>query len=78
MQGILTCPFLGRRDGTTASNNEMKANIPSPFELLNSLISKFQGVGISIQDLVVLLGIINTLEFDEEFFHFISLTPLYN
>jgi peroxidase len=47
---------LGRRDGTTASQSAANTNIPSPFESLNSLISKFQGVGLSVQDLVVLSG----------------------
>lgn len=47
---------LGRRDGTTASKSAANANIPSPFESLSSLISKFQGVGLSVQDLVVLSG----------------------
>jgi len=47
---------LGRRDGTTASITAANADIPSPIESLDSLISKFQGVGLSVQDLVVLSG----------------------
>jgi len=47
---------LGRRDGTTASKSAANANIPSPIESLDSLISKFQGVGLSVRDLVVLSG----------------------
>lgn len=47
---------MGRRDGTTASKSAANADIPSPIESLDSLISKFQGVGLSVQDLVVLSG----------------------
>ncbi|KAH9314599.1 hypothetical protein KI387_023226, partial [Taxus chinensis] len=45
---------LGRRDGKTASKSAANAKMPSPFESVDSIINKFQAVGLSVQDVVVL------------------------
>ncbi|XP_057857633.2 peroxidase A2-like, partial [Cryptomeria japonica] len=45
---------LGRRDGKTANKNAANTNLPAPFESLDSIINKFQAVGLSVQDVVVL------------------------
>ncbi|KAH9314598.1 hypothetical protein KI387_023225, partial [Taxus chinensis] len=47
---------LGRRDGKTANKSTANANIPSPIESIDSIINKFQAVGLSVQDVVVLSG----------------------
>ncbi|GLJ14692.1 hypothetical protein SUGI_0238070 [Cryptomeria japonica] len=47
---------LGRRDGTTANKSAVNANIPSPFDSLDTIIKKFQSIGLSVQDMVVLSG----------------------
>ncbi|KAJ1689337.1 hypothetical protein LUZ63_013492 [Rhynchospora breviuscula] len=46
---------LGRRDSTTANQTEAN-NLPSPFENLTSLVSKFSAKGLTIQELTVLSG----------------------
>ncbi|XP_010541735.1 PREDICTED: peroxidase N [Tarenaya hassleriana] len=46
---------LGRRDGLVA-NQSSANNLPSPFDPLDVLISKFQAVGLNITDVVALSG----------------------
>lgn len=46
---------LGRRDSTTANQTEAN-NLPSPFENITSLISKFAAKGLNAQELTVLSG----------------------
>ncbi|XP_043692563.1 peroxidase A2-like [Telopea speciosissima] len=48
--------LLGRRDGTTANQAGANTSIPSPFESLSNLTSKFSAVGLSTTDLVALSG----------------------
>ncbi|MCO5581717.1 hypothetical protein L7F22_035606 [Adiantum nelumboides] len=48
--------LLGRRDSLTASYAQANANLPAPFENLDSLIKKFQAQGLSVSDLVTLSG----------------------
>eukprot|EP00249_Psilotum_nudum_P032944 c49206_g1_i1 orf=337-1326(-) len=48
--------LLGRRDSTTASQAAANQNIPAPTDSLSTLISKFQAVGLSVQDMVTLSG----------------------
>ncbi|KAK9286533.1 hypothetical protein L1049_014931 [Liquidambar formosana] len=47
---------LGRRDGTTASENAANKQIPSPIEPLESIIAKFTSKGLDVKDVVVLSG----------------------
>ncbi|XP_018444093.1 peroxidase N [Raphanus sativus] len=46
---------LGRKDGLVA-NQSSANNLPSPFEPLDSIIAKFQAVGLNITDVVALSG----------------------
>ncbi|GKU99006.1 hypothetical protein SLEP1_g11927 [Rubroshorea leprosula] len=47
---------LGRRDGLTASESAANQQLPSPFEPLENIISKFTSKGLDIKDVVVLSG----------------------
>lgn len=46
---------LGRRDSMTANQTEAN-NLPSPFENLTSLVTKFAAKGLNAQELTVLSG----------------------
>lgn len=49
--------LLGRRDSTTANKTLVNINIPSPFDTLGGLKSKFTNVGLNGNtDLVALSG----------------------
>ncbi|XP_042515825.1 peroxidase A2-like [Macadamia integrifolia] len=48
--------LLGRRDSTTASQAGANTSIPSPFETLSNITTKFTNVGLSTTDLVALSG----------------------
>ncbi|KAI3459202.1 hypothetical protein Pfo_015865 [Paulownia fortunei] len=45
---------MGRRDSLSASNTTANNNIPGPNSDLATLVSKFQSVGLSLQDMVAL------------------------
>ncbi|KAH9289847.1 hypothetical protein KI387_033964, partial [Taxus chinensis] len=45
---------LGRRDSITANGTAPNTLIPSPFDTLDAIISKFQAVGLNLTDVVVL------------------------
>ncbi|KAG9440715.1 hypothetical protein H6P81_020880 [Aristolochia fimbriata] len=47
---------LGRRDGTTANENDANTQLPSPFESLQNIIAKFTSKGLTSKDVVVLSG----------------------
>lgn len=47
---------LGRRDGTTASEEAVNEQIPSPFEPLQNITAKFTSKGLDLKDVVVLSG----------------------
>lgn len=47
---------LGRRDGTTASENAANEQLPGPFEPLENITAKFTSKGLDIKDVVVLSG----------------------
>ncbi|XP_061352823.1 peroxidase 10-like [Gastrolobium bilobum] len=47
--------LLGRRDGTTASESEAN-KLPSPFDTLQNITSKFISKGLEVKDVVVLSG----------------------
>ncbi|KAK6146243.1 hypothetical protein DH2020_020112 [Rehmannia glutinosa] len=47
---------MGRKDSLSASNTAANNNIPGPNSDLSTLLSKFQNVGLSLQDLVALSG----------------------
>lgn len=48
---------LGRRDGTTAGSvNAASQQLPSPFETLDNITSKFTSKGLDLKDVVVLSG----------------------
>ncbi|KAG6553253.1 hypothetical protein Mapa_004987 [Marchantia paleacea] len=47
---------LGRRDGLVSSKDEALASLPSPSDNFGQLVRNFAGVGLSVQDLVMLTG----------------------
>ncbi|XP_062010921.1 peroxidase 10-like [Rosa rugosa] len=47
---------LGRRDGTTASEDAANDDLPSPFEPLENITAKFAAKGLNLRDVVVLSG----------------------
>lgn len=47
---------LGRRDSLTANQAGANTSIPSPFEGLANITSKFTAVGLNTNDLVALSG----------------------
>lgn len=49
-------PLLGRRDSYTTSQNAANQAIPAPTDSLSTIISKFQAVGLSADDVVILSG----------------------
>ncbi|XP_042515938.1 peroxidase A2-like [Macadamia integrifolia] len=48
--------LLGRRDSTTANRALANTSLPSPFESVSSIISKFTAQGLNITDVVTLSG----------------------
>ncbi|RDY06015.1 Peroxidase 53 [Mucuna pruriens] len=48
--------LLGRRDGLTANQGGANSSIPSPFESLSNVSTKFSNVGLGTTDLVALSG----------------------
>ncbi|XP_062205629.1 peroxidase N-like [Phragmites australis] len=48
--------LLGRRDGLVANQSGANNGLPSPFEPINSIIQKFNAVGLNTTDVVVLSG----------------------
>ncbi|KAJ0243544.1 Peroxidase 56 [Hirschfeldia incana] len=46
----------GRRDGRVTNINEARANLPSPFDNITSLINQFRSKGLDKKDLAVLSG----------------------
>jgi len=48
--------LLGRRDGLTANLSGANSSLPSPFEGLNNITSKFVAVGLKTTDVVSLSG----------------------
>ncbi|KAJ8574130.1 hypothetical protein K7X08_025935 [Anisodus acutangulus] len=48
--------LLGRRDGLVANFSGSSTALPAPFDSLNTIISKFQAVGLNITDVVSLSG----------------------
>ncbi|XVF01202.1 hypothetical protein REPUB_Repub04eG0068100 [Reevesia pubescens] len=48
--------MLGRRDGTTASQQAANEQLPSPFEPLENITAKFTSKGLDLKDVVVLSG----------------------
>lgn len=49
--------LLGRRDSRRANQRGANTSIPSPFEGINNITTKFSVVGLNITDLVALSGI---------------------
>ncbi|XP_031496311.1 peroxidase N-like [Nymphaea colorata] len=47
---------LGRRDGLVANQSGANAGLPSPFDPLATIISKFAAVGLDVTDVVTLSG----------------------
>ncbi|KAL9325867.1 hypothetical protein ACSQ67_006512 [Phaseolus vulgaris] len=48
--------LLGRRDGTVSNGTLANSALPSPFESLDSIISKFSDAGLNLTDVVSLSG----------------------
>lgn len=47
---------MGRKDSLSATNSAANTNIPAPNSDLPTLLSKFQNLGLSLQDMVALSG----------------------
>lgn len=50
--------LLGRRDGMVANQTGANTNLPSPFDPLDIIISKFAAQGLNLTDVVALQGTI--------------------
>lgn len=66
---------LGRRDGTTASEDAVNQQTPSPFDPLQNITAKFTSKGLDFKDVVVLsgahtLGFARCLTFQRRLFDF--------
>ncbi|XP_057781810.1 peroxidase N-like [Salvia miltiorrhiza] len=48
--------LLGRRDGVSANQTAANLQLPSPFDSLDSIVSKFDAVGLNTTDVVALSG----------------------
>jgi peroxidase len=48
--------LLGRRDSTTANQNGANTSLPTPFDDLSTLHTKFSAVGLNDNDLATLSG----------------------
>ena len=48
--------LLGRRDGLVANQAGANASLPTPFENLTTIITKFVNVGLNVKDVVSLSG----------------------
>ncbi|KAI4334665.1 hypothetical protein L6164_013383 [Bauhinia variegata] len=48
--------LLGRRDGTISNGTLANSALPSPFEDVDTIISKFNNVGLNLTDVVALSG----------------------
>ncbi|CAD5194777.1 unnamed protein product [Musa acuminata subsp. malaccensis] len=48
--------LLGRRDGLVANQTGANSNLPSPFDSINTIITKFAAVGLNTTDVVALSG----------------------
>ncbi|KAL6200724.1 hypothetical protein ACLB2K_030505 [Fragaria x ananassa] len=48
--------LLGRRDGLVANQTGANSGLPSPFDTLDAIISKFANVGLNVTDVVSLSG----------------------
>lgn len=48
--------LLGRRDGLTANQGGANSSIPSPFDTLANVTSKFSAVNLDTTDMVALSG----------------------
>ncbi|CAL9138820.1 unnamed protein product [Musa acuminata var. zebrina] len=48
--------LLGRRDGLVANQTGANSNLPSPFDSISTIISKFAAVGLNTTDVVALSG----------------------
>ncbi|KAM5582398.1 hypothetical protein ABKV19_002692, partial [Rosa sericea] len=46
--------LLGRRDGFVANQTGANVGLPSPFDTLDAIISKFANVGLNVTDVVAL------------------------
>lgn len=55
-QGPSWSVLLGRRDSLTANQAAANTSLPSPFETLANVSSKFSAVGLDTTDLVALSG----------------------
>lgn len=53
--------LLGRRDGLVANQTGANSNLPSPFDSINTIISKFAAVELNTTDVVALSGSPSTL-----------------
>ena len=47
---------MGRRDGLVANQSGADNGLPAPFEPIDSIIQKFNAVGLNTTDIVVLSG----------------------
>ncbi|KAM4096849.1 hypothetical protein ACJW30_08G136000 [Castanea mollissima] len=62
--------LLGRRDGFLSSKAAANILIPSAFDSLNNIISKFKKVGLDVIDVVSLSGLARCAAFNNRLFNF--------
>lgn len=61
---------MGRKDSLSASKSAATNNIPAPNSTVATLVTSFQNVGLSLDDMVALSGILIS-----NILHFTSLMP---
>ncbi|KAL8129312.1 hypothetical protein V2J09_018467 [Rumex salicifolius] len=61
---------LGRRDGLISNQTLANANLPSPFNTLDVILSNFQNVGLNLTDLVALSGLARCSTFSTRLYNF--------
>ncbi|CAK7339191.1 unnamed protein product [Dovyalis caffra] len=66
---------LGRRDGLVANKAGANLSLPAPFEGVNTIIGKFDAVGLNVTDVVALsgahtIGLAKCANFNQRLFDF--------
>ncbi len=69
---------LGRQDGTTASKAAANNSIPTPLANVLQLVSRFNAVGLSEQDVVIAGGSLLTTNTTLLFLCFVSMISVFS
>lgn len=68
--------LVGRRDGMMANQTGANTNLPSPFDPLDIVISRFADQGLNLTDVVALQGIVMSITYSSSY-HFGLSTSYY-